>query len=266
MSANIKALIRDMNSLPTMPNIVVEALNLIKDPNVNINVLATTITKDLSITGQILKLVNSAFYGFPKQITTINKALALLGLNQVNSLIMSVAVKPMLVTNSGKLLWKHSLRCAIASQMIAKNLGIREIEEYFIMGLLHDIGKTLFHLCNPAAAEELDRLVAIGADRMKAEQMLFGFTHQELGAELLNKWNLPNILLNGVLYHHDPRKSEISNTAGVIYLADRLTQENLKFPIFDHDILQCLDFEVTDAMHIREEAIAKSDILLQVLQ
>src|SRR3989339_730089 len=95
---SIKDIIDNMSGIPSMPTVVSESLNLIDNPNSNIRQLADIISKDIAITTQILKLVNSAYYGFPSQITTINKAMALLGLNKIKSLILSVAVKPMMMS------------------------------------------------------------------------------------------------------------------------------------------------------------------------
>ncbi|MDD3149266.1 MAG: HDOD domain-containing protein [Candidatus Gastranaerophilales bacterium] len=265
MTKDIRSLIKEMPDLPTMPNVVIDAMNLIKDPKSNVNQLSEVISRDVSLTSQILKLVNSAYYGFPNQITTINKAIALLGLKQVNSLVMSVAMKPMLMTNYGKDLWEHCIRCAIASQIIAKKLGHKDTEEAFVMGLLHDIGKTLFQLYNKAAAAEVEKLVKLGADRIKTEKMLFGFTHMELGSELVNNWNLPLVISNCVRYHHDPRQSDMASIVGIVYIANRVTQEPLKYPVLDHDIIDILDFEVTDPMMIREEAYEKSESIINTL-
>jgi putative nucleotidyltransferase with HDIG domain len=265
MSDSIKDLLNNIKDIPTMPHIASEALALIKDPNVNLKHLANVISKDISLTGQILKLVNSAYYGFPSQITTINKAMALLGLNQVNSLVMSVAVKPMLMSNCGKSVWQHSVRCAVASQLISKNLCEKDTEAFFVMGLLHDIGKTLYQIYNSAAAEELEKLVNLGADRIKAESMIFGYTHTDLGEELVKKWNLPPIICNAIKYHHAPNLSKMKREVGIIYVADRITQETLKFPILNPEIMNTLDFQISDPQALREDTFIRSETLLAIM-
>ena len=262
---NIKQIIEETPNLPTMPNIVSEALNIIGNPKSSINQLSDIISKDISLTSQILKLVNSSYYGFPTQITTINKAMALLGFNQVKSLILSVAVKSMMCGPGGKNLWIHSIRCAVGCQSIANSLGKGHNDEAFVQGLLHDIGKTILELYNKQAYAEISKLVELGADRINAEKMMFGFDHTEVGEELVNKWNLPVIIGNSVRYHHTPQQLENPSEVGVVYVADRIAQEHLKYPIIDPDIAELFDFDIPDHAKFREMVFNTSDLIISVL-
>jgi len=265
-SKDIKQIILDLPELPSMPTVVAEALNLIKDPKSNINKLSDILSKDISFTTEILKIVNSAYYGFPTQITTINKALALLGLNKVKSLIMSVALKPMLMSYGGKNLWQHSIRCAVGCEIIAKSLGTIDPDEAFTMGLLHDIGKTLLEIYNKSAINEINRLVSLGADRLAAEKMMFGFDHTEIGEELVKLWNLPLVISASIRYHHAPHQSDMPSVAGIVYVAERVCQEPLKYPILDSDILNMLDFDLPDPMQLREVIFARSNSIIMALK
>lgn len=262
---NIKQLLDHMPALPSMPMVVSEALNIIEDPKSNINQLAEVISKDISMTTEILKMVNSAYYGFPSQITTINKAMALLGLDKVKSLILSVAVKPMMMSHCGKNLWEHSIRCAVGCQIIAKSLGIEHPDEAFIMGLLHDIGKTILEIHNKHAVKEINKLVKIGADRLTAEKMMFGFTHAEVGNELVTRWKLPSIIKNSVMYHHNPQESDNITMVGTVYVADRITQEQLIYPVLDPDIAETFDFDIPDPINLREQIFEASQSIISSL-
>ncbi len=250
--------LENLNELPSMPAVVGQALNIIDDPNANINRLAEILSTDISITTQLLKLVNSAYYGFPSQITTINKAMALLGLNKVRSLILGLAVKPMMLSEHGKKLWHHSLRCAVGSKYLAKNLEFGDPEEAFITGLLHDIGKTVLQVQNINAYNEVQKLAAIGADILDAERTFYGFTHTEVGKILTEKWNLPLIIGITVEHHHNPLASEESMSAGIVYVANCITREQLKYPVFDQDIIDSLDFEIPDPEAMREKVFELS--------
>lgn len=265
MINDIQQIIEEMPSLPTMPTIVSEALNIIKDPKSNINQLSDVISKDISLTTEILKLVNSSYYGFPTQITTINKAMALIGLNKVKSLIMSVALKPLLVSYCGKSVWEHSIRCAIGCESLAKSLGYNETEEAFVIGLLHDIGKSVLEVYNKNAANDVKKLISAGADGLIAEKTLFGFTHTEAGEILVKKWKLPTLISSSARYHHTPHLSENPAMVGLVYMADRITQETLKYPIFDPDIADMLDFEISDPIQMREEIFEKSKHIIGAL-
>lgn len=254
--------LENLTELPSMPAIVGQALSIIDDPKANINQLANIISTDISITSQILKLVNSAYYGFPSQITTINKAMALLGFNKVKSLILGVAVKPMMLSDSGKSLWHHSLRCAVGAKYLAKNLEHGDAEEAFIFGLLHDIGKTVLQIQNIDAYKEVQKLVGIGADVIDAERTFFGFTHTDAGKILTEQWKLPLIIGITTEHHHNPLRSEELMSSGIVYVADRLTQDQLKYPVFDQEILDALDFEIPDPEAMREEILELSQPII----
>lgn len=262
---SIKEIIENNINIPSMPTVVAESLNLIDDPNSNVKKLADILSKDISITTQILKLVNSAYYGFPSQITTINKAMALLGFNTIRSLILSVSLKPMLMTNSGKALWEHSIRCAVGCQMLSKSLGGVDPDEAFTMGLLHDIGKSVMESYNKDAIKEIVRLTNLGADILQAEKMFFGFTHTELGKELVIKWKLPIIIGTAIQYHHNPLASQTKLQSCIVYVADRISREPLKYPVLDPDMIDSFDFEVPDPIAFREKVFESAGHIISAL-
>ncbi len=257
-----RASLEEITDLPSMPAVVVHALELIDDPNADINRLSEILSTDLAITSQILKLVNSAYYGFTSKITTIKKAVALLGFNAVKSLMMGVAVKPMLLSNRGRVLWDHSLRCAVGSKHLAKNLKHGDPEEAFILGLLHDVGKSVLQMQNIEAYSEVQKLVEIGADIIDTERTFFGYAHTDLGNALIEKWKLPLIIRLAVQDHHDPLRSEESMAAAIVYVADKIAQENSKYCIFDPEIIDSLDFEIPDPEAMREEVLELSQPII----
>ena len=261
----IKEIINNMTGIPSMPTVVSESLNLIENPNSSVRQLAEILSKDIAITTQILKLVNSAYYGFPSQITTINKAMALLGFNTIRNLILSVGLKPMLMTNSGKALWEHSIRCAIACQMLSKSLGVLDPDEAFVMGLLHDIGKSVMESADKDAIKEISRLTTLGADVLQAEKMFFGFTHTEIGKELVIKWKLPAVVATAISYHHNPLASQNKLHSCLVYVADRISREPLKYPILDPDIVDSFDFEIQDPVALREKVFESASHIISAL-
>jgi HD-like signal output (HDOD) protein len=262
---DLKAFIEKIPTIPTMPMIIVEALELIKDPSSNVAKLSNVVSKDISITTEVLKLVNSAYYGFPYQITTINKAIALLGLKKIKSLLMSIAVKQIMTSSSGKQLWEHSIKCAVGSQLVASSLGYDNTEEFFTMGLLHDVGKTVMELYDRAVFNEINQLVEVGADRLVTEKMLVGFDHSEIGEELLLRWNLPAMISSCVRYHHNPRLSDEFSRVGIVYIVDRIIQPVLPYPVFDSAIMDEFDFEISDHLALREEILEKSQAIIGTL-
>jgi putative nucleotidyltransferase with HDIG domain len=262
---DIKKIIHQIPELPAMPNVVAIALDVMKDPKASVKKLCDVISSDPAITTELLKVVNSAYYGLPQQITTINQATALLGFNKVRNLILSCAVKPMLMSHGGKSLWEHSVRTAIGAEIIGKSLGRSDADECFVFGLLHDVGKIVFEIYNKSATLEVDRLVAFGADRSAAEKMMFGFDHSEAGEELITKWRLPQVIRSCVKYHHKPQLSEFPGAVGIIYAADRIVQEPIQYPILETEIINAIDFDLPDPLVLREQILEKSDQLIRAL-
>jgi putative nucleotidyltransferase with HDIG domain len=178
---------------------------------------------------------------------------------------MSVAVQPMMMSYYGVSLWEHSIRCAIGCQILSKSLGQGETDEAFVMGLLHDIGKTIFEIHNKGALNEIDKLVKLGGDRLAAEKMMFGFDHTEIGQQLINKWRLPVVIGNCVRYHHTPQLSENTSIVGIVYVANKISQEKLQYPIIDPDIAESLDFDIPEPENLREQVFETSQSIINAL-
>lgn len=262
---SINQILDKKDNIPSMPVVLSQSLNLIEDPNSNVKQIAALISKDMALTAQVLKLVNSAYYGFPSQITSIDKAMALLGFNTIKNLILSVSVKSMMMTNSGKALWEHSIRCAVACQMLSKSLGGIDPDEAYIIGLLHDIGKTVMENVNKEAFKEIVRLTSLGADSLQAEQMFYGFTHTDIGKALVEKWKLPLVVGSAIRYHHNPLASPSKLHSCIAYVADRVSREPLKYPVLDPDIADSFDFELPDPIAFREEVLEASSHIIAAL-
>jgi putative nucleotidyltransferase with HDIG domain len=265
-NSSLEKIIDDLPTLPSMPNIIFEALAIIGNPKSSIRQLSKIISKDLSITTEILKMVNSAYYGFPSQITTINQAMALLGLDNVRGVIFGAATKPMLTTYSGRTLWIHSIRCAVGCQLLSKGLGMGNPDEAFVVGLLHDVGKTVMEIYDRNRMKELTRLCNMGADQLYMEQTMFGFLHTEAGAALASKWKLPQVIIDCIRYHHNPQDADGLPLAQIVYVANCLTQEKEVFPMIDPEIAEYLEFEITNPSEMREQIFQFSETIVNALE
>jgi putative nucleotidyltransferase with HDIG domain len=264
MSPDVKNLVENMPNIPSMPLIVLNLLDQLNKPEPDIIKLSSIISKDISLTAQLLKLVNSAYFSFSSRVNNVTQAAVLLGLNRVRDLVIGAAIKPMVVTICGKDLWEHSIRCAVGSELIAKKLNDDKHEEAFIAGLLHDIGKIILELYNVDVAKEVHNRVLHGNERIKTEKELFGFAHTEVGKELISKWNLPNYIGEHVNFHHDPVQSSDKLITSYVYVADKLGQENLMYPVIDPEISENMDFEVPDPVNLREEIFIASQPIIDV--
>ena len=144
----IKKFLNSLRDLPTMPNVVTKALGAIKNPNSNAKDLAKIVSHDHAITVELLKIVNSPYFGLSKNVQSVGQSITLLGFNEVKSIILSCAMKPMMTTQGGKDLWEHAINTAVAAETIAKKLGRSDYDDCFAQGLMHDLGKIVFEIYN----------------------------------------------------------------------------------------------------------------------
>ena len=217
--------IRDLATLPVVANNVIQ---LTQNPNISALQVADAISQDQALTSKVLKTANSAFYGFPRRITTVNQAIIILGFTNIRNIVLSTSISSTMDNNSKaslfdfKAFWKHSLACGIASKILAKRAGLKKSDEAFIWGLLHDLGKIIM---NTYIHEEYNEVVATALKKeillIDAERKLFGFTHTDVGSLIANKWNLPPALIKVIRFHHEPTTDYNSlRITSIVHLAD----------------------------------------------
>ena len=209
MNPRLVRYLATVKDLPTMPRVAHAVLKAVEDPKCSVGDLREIIEQDPPIVARILKVANSSLYGFPRQIDTLNHAIALLGMRTVKNLVLAVSLREAF-TKLGlmsKLLWEHSSMAGPTASRLARELCTDvNPEEAFTAGLLHDLGKIA--LAN-SHADEYEKVVARtyneGIGFVEAERFAFGFDHAELGAEVATKWKLPASLETAIRYHHDPQ-------------------------------------------------------------
>ena len=213
-----------VKSLPVLPAALQEAQRLAENPNTTIARLAEVIGHDQALAGNVLKAVNAPTYGFPGRITSVQNALVLLGFNIVKSLLLSSVV---FESASGDMagLWRHSSGCAVACRELGRLLNMKNTDDFFIAGLLHDIGKVITAAQLPEAHEGIVRLTR-GQDIvfLEAEERVLGMAHPHIGAWLAEHWNLPVSLQQALAYHHCPASAPQDATiASIVHVGDFLT-------------------------------------------
>jgi putative nucleotidyltransferase with HDIG domain len=217
--------VENINTLPTVPGVLKRLSGVIEKPRITIVEISAFISNDPALTTKVLKMVNSAIYGFPGRIASVSHATMLLGINVIKGLLLGVSVFELMQKTMGGL-YQHSLACAIASRVIAQKKGLKEPEEVSIAGLLHDIGKVILTLEYPAEYQAaMDEAQGKGIPIFDAEKNQFNATHANVGSWLAEKWRFPSTLIEVIECHHRPAaaKNAPLETA-IVHMADLLVR------------------------------------------
>ena len=217
-----------IKDIPTLPTIVFELNKLLRDPDTSIQTVCETIEKDQAITLKILKLVNSAFYGFKSKISDLRNAVALLGYNAVRNAIVSLSVinsfpkRVTLMDFDISLFWKHSLAVAVTSKSIAQLSKKESPDNCLVGGLLHDTGKVIMAQYFPELFEVVwSTLQNEHISFYESEQKTLPIDHAKIGAHLADKWQLPQGLVDAIRWHHEFQPEiKSANFVKNIYLAN----------------------------------------------
>ncbi|MBX3358487.1 MAG: HDOD domain-containing protein [Phycisphaeraceae bacterium] len=226
--------IREISHIATLPEITLRIVQLVEDPKSTAQDLHKVIANDPALCARILKVVNSAFYGLPGQIGSINRAIVLLGLNAVKNIAIAASLAKLFRGGAltpgfaAKDLWVHSMGVAAASKAIAETLKIGLTDEAFLAGLIHDIGIVVeIQYDRHRLVEVLGKVNATPegvpqADMLACEEEVFGATHQDFGKALCDKWKFPRSFSNVTGFHHNPLSlpADQRTLAGIVCLAD----------------------------------------------
>lgn len=224
---DVQRSIEAIASLPTLPSVLTRILDTIFDPGTSALELGEIIAADQSLSAKLLQVVNSAFYGFPKQISSITQAIVILGFVEIRNLAFAATAFDTISSDSSYdrvQLWRHSLATAMASERLVKTLRL-DVDGAFVLGLLHDVGKVaLDALYTDSFAEAAREAHAQRLYLRDIEQRVFGMDHSEAGALLAEHWNFPAGVVGPIRYHHRPDKARYhAEEACVVAVADYVT-------------------------------------------
>lgn len=212
--------------LPEIPSIVFELNEVIANPLSSADHIAQVVNKSPSLTALLLRIVNSSFYGLPSQVDKVSLAVTLIGTREVSALALGISIIsifkniPKDILNMHYYL-RHSLACGIVSRIIAAHKNLRQTEQLFVSGLLHDLGRLIMYIYFPdESLKVLNRATASLRLLYEEENELLGYDHAEVGRHLLKQWKLPLVLENNVLYHHKPSEAQQCIPATIVHLAD----------------------------------------------
>lgn len=226
----IKRILRNVKSLPPMPQVMVKAAEIMARPDVNPIELANLIKNDQALVAGVLKVANSAYYGFKGKVSSIQHAASLFGSKRLAEIIASISATGLL----GKAfkgyglkdgdMWMHSMGAAHTSKLIAEKIESEYINDAYMSGLLHDAGKILL---NPYVIERkvfFEKAMEEGSRTIQAvEKELLGFDHADIASAVCDKWNLPPRISSAIKYHHKPSVSGGDELAYIVHIADAIT-------------------------------------------
>jgi HD-like signal output (HDOD) protein len=226
----IRSVIEASNRMGTLPVVFHRLIEMINNPNTTAAELADLVVMDPALTAKLLRLVNSPFYGLAQKIETIPRAVAMVGTRQLITLAMGATLitafkgVPVSLVNMQSF-WSHSISCGAASRLLTRHASLPQPENSFVAGLLHDISRLLIYTQLPnhslyILTEAKRRQISIH----NLEKETLGFTHEELGGELLRAWNCPDILVRRVARHHKPVTEDSTAEDAILPAANMLVQ------------------------------------------
>jgi len=220
MSLEESQILKLVEKMPAFPQAVTKVLDLTSRAECSPKELVKVIEHDPIMTVKILKLVNSAFYGLPRPINSINHGVVYIGINTIKNLSLSIAAIGMLPKKNDidfdmDAFLLHSLGVAAVAKRLASRLGVNEKEtaDYFIAGLLHDFGKVVFAQFLGEDFRKALEIADMGSAPLhSAERQVFGIDHAEIGGLLAESWKLPESLIHSIRHHHNVADEEVESS------------------------------------------------------
>jgi HD-like signal output (HDOD) protein len=266
----LRTRVENISTVPTVPSVLKQLSTIIENPKISLNEISHFVSKDPALTTKILQMVNSALYGFPGRISSVNHAVMLLGLNVVKGLLLSVSVFE--IMHKAMIgLREHSIGVAIASKVIAQKKGLKEPEEVFVAGLLHDVGKVILILMYP---DEYDKAVkeseASAIAIFDTERNHFSETHAAVAGWLSEKWHFPKKLCDCLANHHRPQVSTLAPLeTSIVHMADILVKargigfsgDNLVPELNPqaHEILNLTEADLREVLKEMEDSVEQTE-------
>lgn len=217
-----------IDQLKPLPGIARKIISGIEDSESSLSDLEQYILKDQALTANVLKVCNSAYYGFQYRISSIKRAVSLIGSKTLKNIVLAAALYDLYndrfdgySLRKGELM-KHSLCCAMVAELIASEKKIKDLDVVFTAGLLHDMGKVVL---DQYAFEKfnliMDLVINENVPFLGAENRILGYDHAQVGGLVAKEWNLPEVLREAVSFHHQPEKAEENpEVVSIVHIAD----------------------------------------------
>ncbi|MDD3050763.1 MAG: HDOD domain-containing protein [Candidatus Cloacimonetes bacterium] len=269
--SEIKKLTSHIINLPALPSVAAKLFTLIDNSQTSAEQIAKLISSDQAITAKILRVANSSYYAFTKEIKSVRLAVALLGLDTVLNICLSVSLyRNMSSIDSNDAFdmmafWEHSLSVAIIAKMLAEKFRINNPEDFFTIAILHDIGKLIIHEYFANEYQQIYKIITLKKCTSKeAEERVLKTNHAKIGGWLCQNWNFPERISYCVETHHNIEPAgdtSFKKAAAIIHLADFLANITGKnYPFVEHDISE-LDNQINSILPVKTKEIMDENIL-----
>jgi HD-like signal output (HDOD) protein len=223
-------LVAGVEDLLSLPDAAIRLNAVLTDPDASATDIADIVSVDPALSARVLRAVNSAYFGLRGRVDTITKAIAMIGTSELHSLVLATSAALAFRNISSKLadmesFWQHSVRAALAARGFAESSSLRRHRErVFLSALMHDVGKLVLYHQLPEVSLRVLQAVQAGRAQDEVEHELLGFTHAEIGAMLLERWNLPASLTMPVRFHHRfDEASEFAKEAALVHIGSRVS-------------------------------------------
>ena len=201
-------------TLYSLPEVYYRLRGVLDNPDYSMADVVAVISSDPGMTARLLKLVNSAFYGFKAEIHTVSHAIGIIGTQQLQDLVLATSVTKTFEGISSELMnmgtfWHSSVYCGVVARLLATRCDIFDSEKLFVIGLLSDIGHLVMYQQLPELSQQaIEKAREEGVALYKVEREIFGFDYAQAGGELTQQWHLPRIMQDAIKYHPTPTESE----------------------------------------------------------
>lgn len=224
--------IENFDDFPTLPTIYYKLVDALSNTSTTIKDLSNLVSTDIALSFKLLKIVNSSIYGLSTKVNSIDKAIFHLGFRELKNIILSTKIIEVFsdINSNSKFdlveFWKHSIAVGTISRIIAQELGQKNLDEYLLSGITHDIGKlVLIKILGSEYNVVFILMEKENISLLAAEQKILGITHQEIGLKLAESWNLDKNILNVIRYHNDGLiGSNYDQLVGVVHISNILAK------------------------------------------
>lgn len=224
---------KTIDFLPPLPAVMADLIQALKNDDIDLRVLSKIIGKDPSMTMNVLKIANSAFYALPNKVSTIDQAVRLLGLSEITTLCISCGAYQSLKPPRGKAtldlkaFWRHSIATGVIAKILCRKFNLGTWDSLYLAGLIHDVGKVILDRLTHESYDELVELTyAENISILEAERRVLGASHDTVGGWLMEKWKLPQVFVETARSHHslETASPEDRTVVAIISLADQFAR------------------------------------------